>query len=385
MPAHAQNFSFNNVVVDGNTRIGNSAILSRAGIARGQTVSAGQLNDAFQKLQNSGLFESVSISPVGNTLNITVVERPTINRVNFEGNRRLKNDALSALVSSTERRVFNPTVAEADAAKIAEAYSNSGRLAARVSPKIIKRSDNRVDVVFEIFECDIIEVERLSFVGNRVYSDRRLRRVLSTKQAGLFRALVKADTFVEDRIEFDKQVLREFYVSRGYIDFRTNAVNAELAQERDGHFIAFNVKEGQQFKFGTVTTTSELSTVDGDEYQAVTKIRPGIVYSPTLVELEIARMERLAIRQGVDFLRVEPRITRNDRDLTLDVEFVLSRGQRIFVERIDIEGNTTTLDRVIRRQFKSAEGDPFNPREIRESAERIRALGFFTNANVNAR
>jgi outer membrane protein insertion porin family len=385
MPAHAQNFSFNNVVVDGNTRIGNSAILSRAGIARGQTVSAGQLNDAFQKLQNSGLFESVSISPVGNTLNITVVERPTINRVNFEGNRRLKNDALSALVSSTERRVFNPTVAEADAAKIAEAYSNSGRLAARVSPKIIKRSDNRVDVVFEIFEGDIIEVERLSFVGNRVYSDRRLRRVLSTKQAGLFRALVKADTFVEDRIEFDKQVLREFYVSRGYIDFRTNAVNAELAQERDGHFIAFNVQEGQQFKFGTVTTTSELSTVDGDEYQAVTKIRPGVVYSPTLVELEIARMERLAIRQGVDFLRVEPRITRNDRDLTLDVEFVLSRGQRIFVERIDIEGNTTTLDRVIRRQFKSAEGDPFNPREIRESAERIRALGFFTNANVNAR
>ena len=385
MPAYAQNFSFNNVVVDGNTRIGNSAILSQAGIARGRTVSAGQLNDAFQKLQNSGLFESVSISPVGNTLKITVVERPTINRVNFEGNRRLKNDALSALVSSTERRVFNPTVAEADAAKIAEAYSNSGRLAARVSPKIIKRSDNRVDVVFEIFEGDIIEVERLSFVGNRVYSDRRLRRVLGTKQAGLFRALVKADTFVEDRIEFDKQVLREFYVSRGYIDFRTNAVNAELAQERDGHFIAFNVQEGQQFKFGTVTTTSELNTVDGDEYQAVTKIRPGVVYSPTLVELEIARMERLAIRQGVDFLRVEPRITRNDRDLTLDVEFVLSRGQRIFVERIDIEGNTTTLDRVIRRQFKSVEGDPFNPREIRQSAERIRALGFFTNANVNAR
>ena len=385
MPAHAQEFSFKNVVVDGNTRIGNSAILSQAGIARGQTLNAGQLNDAFQKLQNSGLFESVLISPVGNTLKITVVERPTINRVSFEGNRHLKNDALSALVSSTERRVFNPAAAEVDAVKISEAYSNSGRLAARVTPKIIKRSDNRVDVVFEVFEGDIVEVERLSFVGNRVYSDRRLRRVLGTKQAGLFRALVKADTFVEDRIEFDKQVLREFYVSRGYIDFRINAVNAELAQERDGHFIAFNVQEGQQFRFGTVTTTSELNTVDGDEYQAVTKIRPGVVYSPTLVELEVARMERLALRQGIDFLRVEPRITRNDRDLTLDVEFVLSRGQPIFVERIDIEGNTTTLDRVIRRQFKSAEGDPFNRHEIRESAERIRALGFFTNANVSAR
>ncbi len=385
MPAEAQNYSFNKVVIDGNARIGNSAILSQAGIARGQTVSAGQLKDAFQKLQNSGLFESVTIFPAGNTLKITVVERPTINSVNFEGNRRKKDSVLEALVSSAERLVFNPNVVEADAAKIAEAYSNGGRFAARVTPKIIKRSDNRVDVVFEVFEGDIVEVERLSFVGNRIYSDRRLRRVLGTKQAGLFRALVKADTFVEDRIEFDKQVLREFYLSRGYIDFRTNSVNAELAQERDGHFIAFNIREGQQFKFGSVSTSSELNDVDGDEYQAVIKIRPGVVYSPTLVEQEIARMERLAIRQGVDFLRVEPRITRNDRDLTLDIEFVLSRGQRVFVERIDIEGNTTTLDRVIRRQFKSAEGDPFNPREIRESAERIRALGFFANANIDAR
>ncbi|MDB4198119.1 outer membrane protein assembly factor BamA [Ascidiaceihabitans sp.] len=385
MPAGAQNYSFNKVVIDGNARIGNSAILSQAGIAPGQTISAGQLNDAFQRIQNSGLFESVAISPAGNTLKITVVERPTINRVNFEGNRRKKDSVLEALVSSAERRVFNPDVVEADAAKIAESYSNGGRLAARVTPKIIKRSDNRVDIVFEIFEGDIVEVERLSFVGNRIYSDRRLRRVLGTKQAGLFRALVKADTFVEGRIEFDKQVLREFYLSRGYIDFRTNSVNAELAQERDGHFIVFNIREGQQFKFGSVSTSSELNDVDGDEYQAVTKIRPGVVYSPTLVEQEIARMERLAIRQGVDFLRVEPRITRNDRDLTLDVEFVLSRGQRVFVERIDIEGNTTTLDRVIRRQFKSAEGDPFNPREIRGSAERIKALGFFANANIDAR
>ena len=385
MPADAQNYSFNKFVIDGNSRIGNSAILSQAGIARDQSVIAGQLNDAFQKLQNSGLFESVAISPAGNTLKITVVEHPTINRVSFEGNRRKKDSVLEALVSSAERRVFNPNVVEADAAKIAEAYSNGGRFAARVTPKIIKRSDNRVDVIFEVFEGDIVEVERLSFIGNRIYSDRRLRRVLGTKQAGIFRALVKADTFVQDRIEFDKQVLREFYLSRGYIDFRINSVNAELAQERDGHFIAFNIREGQQFKFGSVSTSSELNDVDGDEYQAVTKIRPGVVYTPTLVEQEIARMERLAISQGVDFLRVEPRITRNDRDLTLDIEFVLSRGQRVFVERIDIEGNTTTLDRVIRRQFKSAEGDPFNPREIRESAERIRALGFFANANIDAR
>jgi outer membrane protein insertion porin family len=318
-------------------------------------------------------------------LRITVVEFPTINRVSFEGNRRIKDEAMSALVTSAERRVFNPSVAEADAAAIAEAYTNDGRLAARVTPRIIKRSNNRVDVVFEVFEGDVVEIERLSFVGNRIYSDNRLRRVLDTKQAGLFRALVRKDTFVEDRIEFDKQILQDFYLSRGYIDFRTNSVNAQLAQERDGYFLAFNIQEGQQFKFGEITTVSNINSVDSDDYQDVIRVRPGVVYSPTLVEQEIARMERLAVKQGVDFLRVEPRIKRNDRDLTLDVEFVLSRGPREFVERIDIEGNTTTLDQVIRRQFDSVEGDPLNPREIREAAERIRALDFFSSSQVNAR
>jgi len=381
----AQQYQFNTVQIDGNQRIGDSAILSQAGIARGQAVSAGQLNDAYQRLNNSGLFETVSITPQGNTLKITVVELPTINRISFEGNKRIKDEALTAVIGSTSRRVFNPATAEKDANSIAEAYSNDGRLAARVQAKVIKRNQNRVDLVFEIFEGDNVEIERLSFVGNRTYSDRRLRRVLGTKQAGLFRRLVRRDTYVEDRIEFDKQVLRDFYFSRGYVDMKINSVNAQLTEERDGYFVGFNVQEGQQFQFGKVSVTSELANVDGDAYSGLVKIKPGVVYSPTLVEAEIARMERQAIRDGVDFMRVEPRVTRNDRDLTLDVEFVLSRGDRIFVERIDIEGNTTTLDRVVRRQFDSVEGDPFNPREIRQSAERIRALGYFETAEVNAR
>ena len=383
--AFAQQYQFSTVKIDGNQRIGDSAILSQAGIARGQAVTAGQLNDAYQRLNNSGLFESVSIAPQGSTLNITVVEVPTINRISFEGNKRIKDEALTSVIDSTSRRVFNPTLAEKDANSIAEAYSNDGRLAARVQAKVIKRSQNRVDLVFEIFEGDNVEIERLSFVGNRKYSDRRLRRVLGTKQAGLFRRLVRRDTYVEDRIEFDKQVLRDFYFSRGYVDMRVNSVNAQLTEERDGYFVGFNVQEGQQFQFGQVSVTSELANVDGDAYAELVKIKPGVVYSPTLVEADIARLERQAIRDGVDFMRVEPRVTRNDRDLTLDVEFVLSRSQRIFVERIDIEGNTTTLDRVVRRQFDSVEGDPFNPREIRQSAERIRALGYFETAEVNTR
>ncbi|KUF12142.1 outer membrane protein assembly factor BamA [Pseudoponticoccus marisrubri] len=383
--AVAQTYSFNSVTIEGNRRIESGTILSYAGIARGQAVTAAELNDAYQRILNSGLFETVVIEPQGSRLVIRVVEYPTINRIAFEGNQRIKDEDLTGVIQSQSRRVFSPRVAEADAQAISEAYSTEGRLAARVSPRVIRRSDNRVDLVFEIFEGGVSEIERIGFVGNGNYSDRRLRRVLDTKQAGLLRALIRRDTFIEDRIEFDKQLLRDFYQSRGYVDFRVTGVNAELAQERDAYFVTFNVEEGQQFRVGDVSVTSDLPDVDPDLFRSRVKLREGVVYSPTLVENEIARLERLAIREGLNFVRVEPSINRNDRDLTLDVEFMLTRGPRVFIERIDIEGNTTTMDRVIRRQFEVVEGDPFNPRAIRESAERIRALGYFANADVEAR
>ncbi|WP_339759444.1 outer membrane protein assembly factor BamA [uncultured Sulfitobacter sp.] len=383
--SQAQEYQFSTIQIEGNNRIGDSAVLSRAGIARGRAVSGGQLNDAYQNLQASGLFESVTIEPRGGTLVITVVEYPTINRISFEGNARIKDEALAAMIGSDARRVFNPTQAEKDANSIAEAYSNDGRISARVQPKVIRRSQNRVDLVFEIFEGDNVEIERLSFVGNRIYSDRRLRRVLGTKQAGLFRFLIKRDTFVAQRTDVDRQMLRDFYNSRGYVDMRISAVNAQLTEERDGYFVQFNIQEGQQFKFGDISVTSTINGVDPAVYRNIVKVKSGGVYSPTVVETDIARMERQAIRDGIDFMRIEPVIKRNDRDLTLDVEYRITRGPRVFVERIDIEGNTTTMDRVVRRQFDSVEGDPFNPREIRASAERIRALDYFETADVNAR
>ena len=383
--ASAQSYRFNSVTIEGNQRIEAGTILTYAGIGRGQSLTAGELNAAYQRIIASGLFESVEITPRGGTLVIEVKEYPTVNRVRIEGNRRLKDEDLEPLLESKPRLVFNPEVAERDAEIIAEAYSQEGRLASRVSPKIIRRSDNRVDLVFEVFEGDVTEIERISFVGNSVYSDRRLRRVLDTKQAGLLRRFVRRDTLVADRIEFDKQVLSDFYMSRGYVDFRVMGVNAELARERDAYFVTFNVHEGQQFTVGDVSVVSEIEAADADEFLAELKLRSGETYSPSSVETAIARLEGLGNRKGIDFLRVEPRIVRNDRDLSLDVEFVLTRGPRVFVERIDIEGNTTTLDQVIRRQFKVAEGDPFNPREIRETAERIRALGFFGAADVQAR
>ncbi len=383
--AQAQSYTINSFDVDGNRRIETSTIIARTGIQPGQTVTAGELNDAFQRLLDSGVFETVKLTPRGTTLQIEVQEYPTINQISIEGNRRVKDDVLIEAISSQPRRVFTPQVAEADADLIAEIYSAQGRVSATVIPRIIRRSDNRVDLVFEIAEGTTIEVERVSFVGNRAFSDRRLRRVLETKQANFLRTFLRSDTFIADRIEFDKQVIRDFYLSRGYVDFRVNSANVEFTRERDAFFLVMNITEGQKFSFGKISTVSEIPGVNAADYQNALKIKPGVTYSPSLIENSIARQERLGIKQGVDFLRVEPRVTRNARDLTLDVQFVLTKGPRIFVERIDIEGNTTTLDRVIRRQFDTVEGDPFNPREIRQAAERIRALGFFAVADVEPR
>ncbi len=383
-PAQAQSFSFSNVSIEGNDRVDAATIIAFAGIARGASLSAGDLNDAYQRVVRSGLFETVELVPQGSTLLIRVQEYPTVNVINIEGNKRIKDETLLPLIKSQSRRVYSPAQAEADARIIADAYENAGRFAATVEPRIIRRNGNRVDLVFEVREGGVVEVERISFLGNRAYSDRRLRQVVNTKQAGFLRQLISRDTFVADRIEFDKQLLRDFYASRGFIDFQIADATGEITRERDAFYVTFTIREGQSFKVGRVSASSEVTGADAAEFQDALRLRPGVTYSPSVIDANIARLETLALRKGLDFVRVDPRITRNDRAGTVDIDFAVVRGPRVFVERIDIEGNTTTLDAVVRRQFKSVEGDPFNPREIRQAAERIRALGFFSKADVNA-
>jgi outer membrane protein insertion porin family len=372
------------VTIEGNERVDAATILNYAGISRGAEVSAGGLNDAYQRIVNSGLFETVELVPQGSTLVIRVKEYPIVNVISIEGNKRLKDEQLGELIQSQPRRIYSPSQAEADAAAMAEAYRVSGRLAATVEPKVIRRSDNRVDLVFEVTEGRVVENERITFVGNKDFSDRRLRQVLETKQAGFLRNLIQRDTYVAERLELDTKVLTDFYLSRGYIDFQVLDASAELSRERDATFVTFTVREGVAYSIGKVSTVSEVEGLDAAEFEAVQKIRAGQTYSPLLIDNNITRMETLALKKGLNFVRVEPRITRNPQGQVVDVEFAIVRGERIFVERIDIEGNTTTLDQVIRRQFRSVEGDPFNPREIRQAAERIRALGFFADAQVNA-
>jgi outer membrane protein insertion porin family len=383
--AQAQNFQFRTIEVSGNQRIPDASVLRTAELSAGQSFTGGQVNDALQRLQNSGLFQTVEFTTRGQSLVIIVQEFSVINRVVFEGNARLNDDQLETVIQSTPRQSYSPSVAEQDAARIAQAYFDSGRLNASVTPQVIELSGNRVNLVFEISEGRIVETESIAFVGNRAYSDRRLRRVLESTQAGLLREIIRRDTFVADRIALDRELLTTFYLDRGYIDFRLLNVTSELSRERDAYFITFNIQEGQSFSYGNITAVSEIAEANAQEFQNAIRLRPGMVYSPRTVDATITRMENLATQQGLRFVRIEPRITRNNQDQTVDIEFVISRGDRVFVERINIEGNVTTLDRVIRRQFDVVEGDPFDPRAIRAAAERIRATGLFGDVEVEGR
>lgn len=377
-------FSFSAVKVEGNTNVDAATILAYLGLAKGKVVSEAELNDAYQRIAASGLFQRVELVPQKNTLLIRVVENPMIGTVDFQGNARLDDKVLSSIAQSKSRQIYAPAKAEADAAAMTEAYRSQGRMAASITPRIIRRADNKVDLVFEITEGAVAEIARLSFVGNKAFSDYRLRQVLNSKQAGILHNLIQRDTYNADRIEMDKKLLSDFYLSRGFLDFQILDAGATFARDRDATFLTFTIQEGQSFKVGKVTTVSEVVGVDPADFDKLRRLRSGVTYSPNVVQINVDAMESLALKKGLNFVMVEPRLTRNDRDGTVDVTFAIVKGQRAFVERIDIEGNTTTLDSVIRRQFATVEGDPMNPREIARAAERIRALGFFSDVSVTA-
>ncbi|PIE08581.1 MAG: outer membrane protein assembly factor BamA [Rhodobacterales bacterium] len=383
--AVAADYAFSSVQIEGLAAIDPGTVTTLLGFDRGEPVSGAQLNDGYQRLAGSGLFDRVELIPRGGTLIVRVTEFPVIARINVEGNKRLKDKAILEMITSQARHMFNPATAEADADVIARAYAAGGRLAATVTPRIIRRPNNTVDLVFEVVEGKNTEIERITFTGNRAFSDSRLRRVVSSKQAGVFRFLVQADTFDPGRVEFDKRLLKDFYASRGYPDFDAVAVTSEIPGQEDAYYVTYEIREGQQFSFGRITSVSEVEGIVAADYQGYANIRQGSTYNPDMLDRAVQRMEKALAQAGYSFVRVDPRVTRNERAGTLDIELAIVRGSRVVVERIDIEGNETTLDRVIRTQFTTVEGDPFNPRAIRAAAERIRALGYFSNVDVSAR
>lgn len=376
---------FSRIDVAGNRRIEANTVRAIAGIPTGQRVSPAQLNDALQALFASGLFEDVELTPQAGRLIITVVENPTINVINFEGNRSIDDGVLANIVALEPRRAFNTAAAEADALRIVEAYRARGQYSAEVRPVIIRRSDNRVDLVFEIAEGRVTDISRISFVGNKRFSDSRLRRALETSQTGVFSFLSSTDSFDRDRVTLDRELLRQFYLERGHVDFNIRSVVSELSPDREGFFLSYNIYEGPIYDFGEVSVTSSVGEIDESDYERDVSVRSGQTFDASQIEKIVERIVFNMNRDGHVFVDVAPRITKNQTARTMDVEFEIVRTPKVFVERIDIEGNTRTLDRVIRRQFQIVEGDPINQREIRRAENRIRGLRLFNQVAVRVR
>ncbi len=383
--AQAQVRAFSRIDVEGNQRIDADTIRVYAGVVPGQRVSEAELNAGLRRLFDTGLFEDVVFTPRGSVLVISVVENPTINFINFEGNDRIDDETLATVINLRERLAYSRAAAEEDAQRIVEAYAQSGLYNATVTPVIIRLEDNRVNLVYEIAEGVPTRVQRIAFTGNRVYSDNRLRRAIETGQAGLFSFIFNNASYDQAKLELDRQLLREFYLERGYVDFEVRSATAELAQERNGFFVNFTVSEGEQYRFGDVSLVVLPQRLDPADFEDQIKIDSGDVYQASEVENTIERLALRANEAGYAFVEVTPRINKNEDARTIDIDFELSDGPRVFIERIDIRGNTQTLDRVIRRQFHVQEGDAFNAREVRRAESRIRGLGYFATVDVQVR
>jgi outer membrane protein insertion porin family len=377
---------FSRVDVAGNQRIEADTIRVFAGIEPGQPVTPEQLNLAVRNLFDTGLFEDVQVMPEAGRLIITVVENPTINQIAFEGNDSLNDEELLEVVQLRPRLAYSVPAAEADAQRIIAAYQAAGRYAASVTPVIIRLPENRVDLVYEINEGRVTSVQRISFTGNQAFSDRRLRRVIETNQAGWLSFIFGRATYDADRLEVDKELLRRFYLERGYYDIRVLSGTAELARERTGFFLSFTVSEGPRYNFGRVSVSSAIPGLDARAFEPLlAPVADRGVYNVAEVDTVIERMAFQAGQAGYAFVEIRPNVTRNEATRTIDINFQLVEGDRVFIERIDITGNTRTLDRVIRRQFRVVEGDAFNAREIRDAEDRIRGLGYFETATVQVR
>ena len=382
--AHTQETLVSSINVDGNKRISSDTILSLSKVQVGSAYSPTQLNSALQSIKKSSYFKTVDISIVNNILNINVIENPTINSISFEGNKTLSDINLNELITSKQRQTLLISQVEKDTDKIATAYADTGRISAIVTPKVIELSDNRVDLVFEITEGRITEVEKITFTGNRVFSDLRLKGVIATKQAGIFRRFIKSDTFVKDKLDYDIDLLRNFYINKGFIDFEVQS-SVELTREKDAFLINYNIKEGQKYNFSEIKfDTSELN-IDEKSFVKINRIKNGSKYDRRRVTKLIDEIDIYLAKNGFSFFEPVPVVSRNDENLTMDVEIQIKETRKVFVERIEVEGNSTTLDEVIRLQFDFVEGDPFNRRKVLEAVDKIRGLGFFSNVETSTR
>lgn len=370
------------IVVQGNERIEQGTVLSYLPIQPGETVDPARLDLALKTLARTDLFADVKIELQGGDLIVKVVENPIINQVVFEGNSALKEDKLKDEVQIRPRGIFTRAKVQADVQRIIELYRRSGRISATVTPKVVELPQKRVDLVFEIAEGPKSGVLGVNFLGNSEFSDNDLRDVIVTKESHWYKFLTSNDNYDPDRIEYDREQLRKHYRNRGFFDFRVVASVAELATDKNGFAVTYTIDEGPKYKFGKVTVETELKKLDGNLLAQILPIRAGQLYEDERIEQATDALTFAAGAAGFAFVDVRPRYVPNRETNTVDVVFSVREGPRVYVDRIDIVGNTRTLDYVLRREMEVAEGDAYNRVLVDRSKNRIRGLGFFKDVNI---
>jgi outer membrane protein insertion porin family len=372
----------NAIVVQGNRRVDVEAIRGYIQIKPGDRADPSKIDDALKALYNTGLFEDVKINVSGGRLIVTVIENAVIDRVIFEGNKKVKDETLNSEIQSKSRGPLNRNAVQADVQRIIEVYRRSGRYDVRVEPKIIERKTGRVDLVFEINEGEKTAIKKIVFVGNKAYSDWKLKDVLSTTEKTWLSWIKNTDVYDPDRVSADQEALRRFYLKNGYADFRIVSANVDLNRTDGGFIITFTLDEGEQYRTGSVEVISNMRDVDPEVLKGLVRTKTGDVYSADLVEKSIEDLTIDLAKRGYAFATVRPRGDRDFATRRINLVYVVEQGTRAYIERINIRGNTRTRDYVIRREFDIYEGDAYNRALVDRAERRLKNLGYFKNVKI---
>ena len=368
--------------VEGNQRIEDRTVLSYLLVEPGDVFDPDRIDLSLKTLFATGLFADASFEKAGPDLIVRVVENPIINRVIFVGNKAIDDDKMREEIQAAPRGIFTAARVQADVQRILDLYRKSGRFSATVEPQYKPLEQNRVDLVFVVTEGPVTGVRAINFIGNKIFSDRRLRAEVVTKQSRWWRFFSSNDNYDPNRLEYDRELLRQFYQNRGYYDFRVISAVADLTPDRKDFYVTYTIDEGEQYNFGEVKVETALDKLDEDALTRAVPFKTGDLFKGDMIEDTIDTLTFAAGIAGYAFVDVTPQLNPNPDTNTVDVTFALDEGPRVYIERIDIVGNTSTLDRVIRRELRVVEGDAFNRVLLDRSRNRVRALGFFKNVEI---
>ena len=380
-------FASENVIdsirVDGTQRIDNETVISYANISKGDVYSEEIGNNVLKSLFETNLFSNIQISFKENILNIKIQENPTINLVKFSGNSKINDEDLVIEIALKERSVYSRSKVKKDIEKMLTLYQRAGRLSTEINPKLEMLDNNRVNLTYEITESDIAKVSNIIILGNSVFSKNKIKSLMRTKEKTLLRFLSSSDNYDPDKLEYDKQLITEFYNNNGYPDFNFTSSIAQLKANTNNFEIILNINEGDKFNFGVIDVESKLKKIDPQYVKAILPIKQGNIFNRSLLQDSIEQLKELAQLQGYSFIEIDTNLLDGNEVNTVDINLIINEGPRVYVNKVNISGNTRTVDKVIRREIALTEGDPYNKFSINYSKDSIRALNFFNEVEIN--